>query len=82
MVDAVSDSKDTRRISRGTDRTGTGHDLKQSVEAGFRGPVAVERASGWWMRLLCQQVATRANRDDGEVGKFWQSRFRAVRLLR
>jgi len=22
---------------------------------------------GWWMRLLCQQVATRANRDDGEI---------------
>ena len=36
---------------------------------------------GWWMRLLCQQVATRANRDDREVGKFWQSRSRAVRLL-
>jgi hypothetical protein len=35
----------------------------------------------WWMRLLCQQVATRANREDGECGKFWQSRFRAVRLL-
>jgi hypothetical protein len=36
---------------------------------------------GWWMRLLCQQVATRANHDDKEVGKFWQSRYRAVRLL-
>lgn len=36
---------------------------------------------GWWMRLLCQQVATRANRDDQETGKFFQSRFRAVRLL-
>ena len=36
---------------------------------------------GWWMRLLCQQIATRANRDDHEVGKFFQSRFRAVRLL-
>ena len=36
---------------------------------------------GWWMRLLCQQIATRANREDREVGKFWQSRFRAVRLL-
>ena len=36
---------------------------------------------GWWMRLLCQHIAVRANRDDNEVGKFWQSRFRAVRLL-
>ena len=30
---------------------------------------------------LCQQVATRANHEDQEVGKFWQARFRAVRLL-
>lgn len=35
----------------------------------------------WWMRLLCQKIAQRANRDDTEVGKFWQARFRAVRLL-
>jgi hypothetical protein len=35
----------------------------------------------WWMRLLSQNIAQRANREDGEVGKFWQSRYRAVRLL-
>ena len=35
----------------------------------------------WWMRLLCQTIAIRANREDGETGKFWQSRFRAVRLM-
>ncbi|MCR9291378.1 MAG: hypothetical protein NXI32_01585 [bacterium] len=35
----------------------------------------------WWMRLLCQYVAQRANRDTEETGKFWQDRFRAVRLL-
>ena len=35
----------------------------------------------WWMRLLSQNVAQRANKDDGEVGKFWQARYRAVRLL-
>ena len=35
----------------------------------------------WWMRLLCQTIAIRANREDGEVGKFWQSRYRAVRLM-
>lgn len=29
-----------------------------------------------WMRLLCQKIATRANAEDGEVGKFWQARFR------
>ncbi|MFN9824510.1 MAG: hypothetical protein ACK58J_10190, partial [Planctomyces sp.] len=30
---------------------------------------------------LCQNIAQRANREDGEVGKFWQARDRAVRLL-
>ena len=35
----------------------------------------------WWMRLLCQNIAMRANREDQEVGKFWQARYRAVRLL-
>ena len=36
---------------------------------------------GWWMRLLCQQVAARANHQGQEMSKFWQSRFEAVRLL-
>ena len=35
----------------------------------------------WWMRLLSQNIAQRANRDDRETGKFWQARYRAVRLL-
>ncbi len=35
---------------------------------------------GWWMRLLCQHIAVRANREDGEVGKFFQSRYRAILL--
>ena len=35
----------------------------------------------WWMRNLCQHIAMRANREDDEVGRFFQSRFRAVRLL-
>lgn len=41
----------------------------------------------WWMRLLCQRVAQRANAEDrasgdGQIlGKFWQNRYRAVRLL-
>jgi hypothetical protein len=33
------------------------------------------------MRLLCQKIGRRANLEDGETGKFWQARFRAVRLL-
>jgi len=29
----------------------------------------------------CQNIAQRANREDGEVGKFFHARFRAVRIL-
>ena len=35
----------------------------------------------WWMRLLSQNIAQRANKEDSEIGKFWQARYRAVRLL-
>jgi hypothetical protein len=36
----------------------------------------------WWMRLLCQYIAMRANGEEGPgLGRFWQSRFKAVRLL-
>lgn len=35
----------------------------------------------WWMRLICQRIAQRANLEDGQTGKFWQGRFEAVRLL-
>ena len=35
----------------------------------------------WWMRLMCQRIAQWANKEDKESGKFWQARFRAVRLL-
>ncbi len=35
----------------------------------------------WWLRLLCQTIAMRANGEDQETGKFWQSRYRAVRLM-
>jgi hypothetical protein len=35
----------------------------------------------WWMRLLCQRVAMRANREDEEKGRFFQDRYKAVRLL-
>ena len=35
----------------------------------------------WWMRLLSQNIAQRANKEDGELGKVWQARYRAVRLL-
>ncbi|MFN7890650.1 MAG: hypothetical protein ACK5OC_10210, partial [Pirellula sp.] len=35
----------------------------------------------WWMRILCQKIGTRANQDDQENGRFFQGRFKAVRLL-
>jgi hypothetical protein len=35
----------------------------------------------WWMRLLSHNIAQRANKEDGEVGKFFQALYRAVRLL-
>src|ERR1700744_1597139 len=35
----------------------------------------------WWMRLLSHHIALRANREDEETGRFFTSRFRAVRLL-
>ena len=33
------------------------------------------------MRLLCQNIGTRANQEDKEVGKFFQGRYRSVRIL-
>jgi hypothetical protein len=33
------------------------------------------------MRLLCQNIGTRANHEDKQVGKFFQGRYRAVRIL-
>ena len=36
----------------------------------------------WWMRLLCQYIAMRANGEDGQgLGRFWQGRYKAVRIL-
>ena len=35
----------------------------------------------WWMRLLCQRVAQRANREVEENGRFFQDRYRETRLV-
>ncbi len=35
----------------------------------------------WWMRLLGQRTAQQANREEGEAGRFWQDRYRAIRLI-
>ncbi|GAA5505647.1 hypothetical protein [Novipirellula caenicola] len=34
----------------------------------------------WWMRLLCQRIAMRANQEDEETGHFFQDRFHATRI--
>jgi hypothetical protein len=34
----------------------------------------------WWMRLLCQRIAQRANREEEETGRFFQDRFRMTVL--
>jgi hypothetical protein len=34
----------------------------------------------WWMRLLCQPLAAMANKEEDQQGRFWQGRYRAVRL--
>lgn len=50
-------------------------------------PVALaeirERLSSlsWWMRLLNQRVAQRANREEEESGRFWRDRFKCTRLV-
>jgi hypothetical protein len=33
------------------------------------------------MRLLCQRIAQKANAEEKILGKFWQNRYRAVRLI-
>ncbi|HAC92644.1 MAG TPA: hypothetical protein DCF63_18735, partial [Planctomycetaceae bacterium] len=35
----------------------------------------------WWMRLMCQTIAQRINREDEATGHVWEARYRAVRLL-
>jgi hypothetical protein len=35
----------------------------------------------WWMRILCQRVARWANIELNETGRFFNGRFKAVRLL-
>ena len=35
----------------------------------------------WWMRLLCQTIAQRANAEEGLTGRFWECRFKSVVVL-
>mgnify|MGYP003337219199 CR=1 FL=1 len=35
----------------------------------------------WLMKLLCENIARQANREDEVTGKFWESRFQSDRIL-
>jgi hypothetical protein len=35
----------------------------------------------WWMRLLNQRIAQRANCEDNATGRFWEARYKSVRLI-
>ena len=60
---------------------------QQEIDAIANSPVEASKIRtrlsdiSWWMRILCQKIGTRANQDDQENGRFFQGRFKAVRLL-
>jgi REP element-mobilizing transposase RayT len=74
-------SKSRRKEAQATEPT------QSEIDAIVNDPVEVQELRSrlsdisWWMRLLSQKIGSRANRDDNEVGKFWQSRFKGVKLL-
>ena len=92
VVDAWDDREVARRwlmiCPKRKDKSGNALEPNESeIESIRSNPVALKtirlRLSdvSWWMRILCQKIAMRANKEDKEVGKFFQGRFKAVRLL-
>lgn len=57
-------------------------EINQIANCPLRRDVIRKRLSNisWWMRLLCQRIASRANREEGETGHFFQGRFRSTLL--
>jgi REP element-mobilizing transposase RayT len=72
-----------RRSSQRTGADATRRELNEILSAPEKLIQIRSRLSdiSWWMRLLSQKIGRRANQEDHEVGKFWQARYRAVRLL-
>jgi len=71
------------RRCHGKDSEPTEADLNSIRNCPVKLAQARERLSSvsWWMRLLNQRIAQRANREDETPGRFWQDRFRAIRLI-
>ncbi|MFN7893435.1 MAG: hypothetical protein ACK5OC_24295, partial [Pirellula sp.] len=92
VVDAWDDREVARRwlmiCPKRKDKSGNALEPNESeIESIRSNPVALKSVRlrlsdvSWWMRILCQKIAMRANKEDKEVGKFFQGRFKAVRLL-
>lgn len=71
-----------RRKSDGSPMTPTDPEIKSIAGCPIKRAEIRKRLSSfsWWMRLLCQRVATRANREDDQTGRFFQDRYHATRL--
>jgi len=59
------------------------HYLKTMMNDQAEMPVLRGRLSdiSWLMKLLCENIARQANREDEVTGKFWESRFQSDRIL-
>ncbi|TWT66660.1 transposase [Allorhodopirellula solitaria] len=71
-----------RRKADGTPMLPTDPEIQSIVGCPIKREEIRHRLSSfsWWMRLLCQRVTMRANREDDQTGRFFQDRYHATRL--
>ena len=61
--------------------------LAESINALAADPERIEKARkklkslSWFMRYLCESISRRVNAEEAKSGRFWDGRFRSVRLL-